>query len=410
MKRSTFSILFFVKRTRVLKNGALPIYARITINGARAEFVIQKNIEECFWDNKKCKAKGNSKQAMETNDYLDFIKAKLREHKIYMEEHNEPLTAFGLRDKYMGIDNKSKTILQIFQEHNEKCIGLINKDFAPGTVERYITCRKHVEDFIKVKYKRTDLSLHEITPMFVSDFEYYMKTTRNCCNNTTVKYIKNLKKIIRIALANGWMKADPFTNIKYHLDDVDLAYLTEEELNIMMNKEFKIERLQQVKDAYLFCCFTGLAFIDVKNLVYEDIEEKDGKLWIKKRRQKTKNWCNVPLLPPAINIMNKYKNHPDCVKDGLVLPVLTNQKMNAYLKEIADLCEINKHLSTHTARHTFATTVTLSNHISMEVVSKMLGHSSINMTKKYARVVDDLIKNDMEKIMNKYSMTAAALN
>ena len=178
----------------------------------------------------------------------------------------------------------------------------------------------------------------------------------------------------------------------------------------MMNKEFKIERLQQVKDAYLFCCFTGLAFIDVKNLVYEDIEEKDGKLWIKKRRQKTKNWCNVPLLPPAINIMNKYKNHPDCVKDGLVLPVLTNQKMNAYLKEIADLCEINKHLSTHTARHTFATTVTLSNHISMEVVSKMLGHSSINMTKKYARVVDDLIKNDMEKIMNKYSMTAAALN
>jgi site-specific recombinase XerD len=206
------------------------------------------------------------------------------------------------------------------------------------------------------------------------------------------------------------MKTNPFSNIKFHLDDVDLAYLTEVELNTLMKKEFKVERLQQVKDAYLFCCFTGLAFIDVKNLTYKDIEEKNGQLWIKKKRQKTKTWCNVPLLAPAIEIMNKYKNNPNCIKKGLVLPVLTNQKMNAYLKEIADVCDINKHLSTHTARHTFATTVTLSNHISIEVVSKMLGHSSINMTKKYARVVDDLIKTDMDKIMNKYSMTAAVLN
>jgi site-specific recombinase XerD len=410
MKRPTFSILFFVKRTRVLKNGALPIYARITINGKRAEFVIQKTVEENNWDNVKCCAKGNSKQAKEINDYLDYVKSKLIFDKIYMEEHNEPLTAFSLRDKHMGIDSISKTILEIFKEHNEKCKGLMNIDFAPGTVERYNTCYKHIEDFIKLKYKRDDLRLNEITPMFISDFEYYLKITRKCSHNTTTKYIKNFKKIIRIALANGWMKVDPFSNIKFHLDDVDLAYLSEEELNTLIKREFKMERLQQVKDVYLFCCFTGLAFIDVKNLTHSDIEEKDGKLWIKKRRQKTKNWCNVPLMAPAIYIMNKYKNHPTCIKNGLVLPVLTNQKMNSYLKEIADLCEINKNLSTHTARHTFATTVTLSNHISMEVVSKMLGHSSINMTKKYARVVDDLIKNDMEKIMNKYSMTTAALN
>jgi site-specific recombinase XerD len=236
----------------------------------------------------------------------------------------------------------------------------------------------------------------------MNDFEYYLKTTRNCCNNTTIKYIKNFKKIIRIALANGWMKSDPFVNIKYHLDDVDLAYLTEDELNTLMKKQFRVERLQQVKDIYLFCCFTGLAFIDVKNLHYEDIEEKNGMLWIKKKRQKTKNWCNVPLLGPAVSLMNKYKSNPICLKNGLVLPVLSNQKMNAYLKEIADLCEINKNLSTHTARHTFATTVTLANQISMEVVSKMLGHTSINMTKKYARVVDDLINRDMQKIYGRY--------
>lgn len=404
MKRSTFRIIFFVKRTRALKNGALPIYSRITINGKRAEFAIQKDVEPFNWDNKQCCAKGNSKKAIEVNYYLDFIKAKLREHKVYMEEHHEQITAFGLRDKYMGIDQKNRSVLDVFQEHNEKCKGLINRDFAPGTVERYITCRKHVEDFIRIKYKRPDLMLHEITPMFISDFEYYLKTTRRCCNNTAIKYLKNFKKIIRIALANGWMPSDPFANIKYHMDDVDLAYLTEDELNTMMMKEFKVERLQQVKDIYLFCCFTGLAFVDVKSLVKDDIEAKDGKLWIKKKRQKTKNWCNVPLLPPAINLIEKYKNHPICVKNGLMLPVLTNQKMNAYLKEIADLCEIKKNLSTHTARHTFATTVTLANQISMEVVSKMLGHSSINMTKKYARVVDDLINRDMQKIYGKYDL------
>jgi site-specific recombinase XerD len=320
-----------------------------------------------------------------------------------MEEHNESITALGLRDKYMGIGYKSKTILGIFKEHNDKCIGLINKDFAPSTIQKYITSFKHLEDFIKVKYKRSDLNLNEITPMFVNDFEYYLKITRNCNNNSATKYMKNLKKIIRMAIANGWMKLDPFANIKFHLDKVDLAYLTEEELNKLINKEFKIERLQQVKDIYLFCCFTGLAFVDVKNLKNEDIEDKDGKLWIKKKRQKTKNWCSIPLLAPAINLMNKYKNNSSCIEKGFLLPVSSNQKMNAYLKEIADLCEINKNLSTHTARHTFATTVTLSNQISMEVVSKMLGHSSINMTKRYARVVDDLISRDMQKLAGKYS-------
>jgi site-specific recombinase XerD len=403
MKRATFSILFFVKRERVHKNGALPIYARITINSERAQFVIQRTIEESLWDHGRGQAKGFSKEAREVNDYLDFIKSKLREHRIYMEEHNEEITAFSLREKYMGIDSKSKTILEIFREHNEKCLGLINKDFAPATVLRYETTYRHLENFIKMKYKRSDLSVNEITPMFVSDFEYYFKVTRKCNHNTTIKYIKNFKKIVLIAIANGWMKNNPFSNIKYHFDEVDMAYLTEEELRRIMEKDFKIERLKQVRDIYLFCCFTGLAFVDVKNLSYNDIEEKDGRYWIRKKRQKTKNWCNIPLLGPAEDLMNKYRQHPYCIKNGLVLPVSSCQKMNAYLREIADLCEINKHLSTHTARHTFATTVTLSNQISMEVVSKMLGHSSINMTKKYARVVDDLISRDMQKIYGKYN-------
>jgi len=309
----------------------------------------------------------------------------------------------------MGIvDNRnSHKLLEIFQKHNDKCEGLVNKDFAPTTIKKFMTSQKHLAEFITFKYKQDDLSMDEITPMFVSDFEYFLKTRKNCRNNSAIKHLKSLKKIVRIALANRWMKNDPFANTRFHLDNVDLAFLNADELNVLINKMFKIERLQLVKDIYLFCCFTGLAFVDVKNLVYKDIEEKDGRLWIKKRRQKTKNWCHIPLLPPAENLMNKYKNNPVCVKNGLVLPVMSNQKMNAYLKEIAEICDINKSLSTHTARHTFATTVTLSNQISMEVVSKMLGHSSISMTKRYARVMDELIGLDMLKVYEKYGNVLA---
>lgn len=174
-----------------------------------------------------------------------------------------------------------------------------------------------------------------------------------------------------------------------------------------MKKQFAIERMQQVKDVYLFCCFTGLAFVDVASLSNADIIEIEGAKWIKKRRQKTKKWCHVPLLKPAIRILEKHESNPICISKGKLLPVLSNQKMNAYLQEIADILGIDKHLSTHTARHTFATTVTLANHISIEVVSKMLGHSSINMTKKYARVVDDLVSRDMQKLIGKYDTIIA---
>jgi site-specific recombinase XerD len=246
------------------------------------------------------------------------------------------------------------------------------------------------------------VEIAEVNAMFIRDLEFYLKTVRGCSHNTSIKYVANFKKIVRIALANGWLRVDPFANIRYKFEDVDLAYLDEKELKMLMKMQLPNNRMQQVKDVYLFCCFTGLAFVDVKSLAPEDIVDNDGRLWIKKRRTKTKNWSNVPLLEPAKQILDKYKNHPTCIKKSCLLPVVSNQKMNAYLKEIAEIAGIEKHLSTHTARHTFATTVTLGNQVSMEVVSKMLGHSSVNMTKKYARVVDDLIKKDMRKIFQKF--------
>ena len=402
MTRATFSVLFFIKRTKALKDGTIPIFARVTVNGQRTEFGLQHSIEENQWHAERGYVKGSSKEARELNSYLDFVKSKLLVTKRELEEMGKTTTAIILKNKYLGIEDSGKTILEIFHEHNERCKGLINTDFSPGTIKRYQTTFNHVESFIRFKFKRKDLPLFEITPKFISDLEFYLKTEKKCCHNSAVKYMKNFKKIVRIALAYGWMKADPFINVTYHLDEVDMDFLNEQELHTLLYKEFKIERIQQVKDVYLFCCFTGLAFIDVKNLRYTDIETKGDTIWINKRRQKTKNWCHIPLLPPAVQLIDKYSSHPYCVKTNCVLPVLSNQKMNAYLKEIADMSGIKKNLSTHTARHTFATTVTLANQISIEVVSKMLGHSSINMTKKYARVVDDLIHRDMQKIIGKY--------
>jgi site-specific recombinase XerD len=407
MKRATCNVLFYIKRTKTLKDGSAPIFVRLTVNGQRAEFGLQKSIIEDQWDLAKGKVKGQTKGAKDLNSYLDFVRSQMLLKKRELEESDREITAYTLRNYYLGIDSSDKTILTIFKEHNDKCEGLVNKDFSPGTVERYKTCYAHVSNFIKTQYKRDDIQINEINPMFINDFGYYLKFTRKCCNNTTVKYIKNFKKIILIALANGWMKSNPFVSIKFRMDDVDLAFLDEKELNILMNKEFTIERMQQVKDVYLFCCFTGLAFVDVSSLKAGDIIQKGNDLWIKKQRQKTKNWCHIPLLPPAIKILEKYNTHPSCQMKGLLLPVLTNQKMNAYLKEIADITGINKSLSTHTARHTFATTVTLANQVSMEVVSKMLGHSSMNMTKKYARVVDDLIQKDMQKLDGLYTTKVA---
>ncbi len=402
MERATFNVLFFIKRAKRLKNGNVPISARITVNGERAEFGIQKSVDDEQWCSQKGGVLGFSKDAKKLNAYLDLIKRKLYQFRQDLEESGRVLTAELVRNAYLGIEENAKTILGTFSDHNQRCRKLVGIDFAIGTCERYETCYRHLANFIQHTYDKSDVFLRDINPTFVKDFEFYLKTERKCAHNSATKYLKNFKKITRIANSNGWMKKDPFVNTKFHLEDVDMDFLSTDELELLMSKHLSVPRLQLVKDIYLFCCFTGLAFIDVSNLVYSDLKERDGKTWIVKKRQKTKNWCNIPMLDPAVQIMEKYKSHPVCLSTGKVLPVLSNQKMNAYLKEIADLCGIEKNLSTHTARHTFATTVTLSNQISIEVVSKMLGHSSINMTKKYARVVDDLINKDMTKIYGKY--------
>ncbi|MDD3878358.1 MAG: site-specific integrase, partial [Bacteroidales bacterium] len=363
------------------------------------------------WDFKRGCVIIKNKESKELNSFVESAKLRIRNIKAELLERGKSCTPEIIKNKFFGIEENQKGVIEFFNEHNERCTRLMNIDFAPLTIERYQTCCKHLQNFIRGKYKKEDIKLTEVNQQFIQDLECYLKTERKCNHNSAIKYLKNFKKIMRLAIAQDLITVDPFRNLKYRFEEVDMAYLNEDELNTIKNKKFMLERINVVRDVYIFCCYTGLAFSDVMSLCPDDLKSDDeGSMWIKKKRKKTKSWCHIPLLPAAYEILKKYHNHPYCNEKKVCLPVISNQKMNSYLKEIADVCGIKKDLSTHTARHTFATTVTLKNKVSIEVVSKMLGHSSINMTKKYARVVDELIKNDMAKLMLKFKESPMMAN
>lgn len=399
-----FSFIFYIKRSKADKNGKANVYLRITVNGKRAEVSISKKVDVNKWIASAGKVRGNSAEAQQLNAYINSISNKI--HRIHhkLVEENSIITAVKIRNIFIGKAEKQKMLLKIFQDHNNQVEKLVGKDFAPGTLERYKTAKKHVQEYINLEYRLEDIPVTEIDHKFITGFEYYLKTERNCSHNTAIKYITNFKKIIRIAYANDWISKDPFYNWKARLKTVEREFLSKEEIETLVTKQFSIKRLNQVKDIFVFSCFTGLAYADVKKLSHNDIVIGiDGDKWIKTNRTKTNTRSNIPLLSTAEAILEKYSNHPDVLKSQLLLPVLSNQKMNAYLKEIADVCGITKNLTFHLARHTFATTVTLTNGVPIETVSKMLGHKSLKTTQHYAKILDRKVGEDMKALKDKFS-------
>ncbi|WP_417858656.1 site-specific integrase [Xanthomarina gelatinilytica] len=403
--QTTFSILFYPRGNDIDRNGNAPIYARITVNGKRSEFSIKRKVLLTKWNSDAGKMRGTTSEVRELNKYMASIRTKINKIQEQLSEKETLVTAQKIKNTYLGKTSKHKMLLEIFQEHNNKVEKLIGKDFAAGTAERYRTARKHVKEYIKKEYQVMDIPVSDVDHKFITGFEYYLKTTRNCAHNTAIKYITNFKKIIRIAYANDWIAKDPFTSWKARLKVVDREFLTVEEIQAMVEKELHTERLDQVKDIFIFCCFTGLAYSDVKKLSSNNVVIGiDGGKWIKINRSKTDTRSNIPILPTAEAILVKYSEDYKIQKNHLLLPVLSNQKMNAYLKEIADLCKINKNLTFHLARHTFATTVTLSNGVPIESVSKMLGHKSLKTTQHYAKILDRKVSDDMLALRNKLSI------
>lgn len=392
----TFNLLFFIKKNKIRTNGTAPIYLRITIDGKAADIAAKRYIDPQKWDVKAHKAVGNSQEAKTLNVYLKTLEQQVYDSHYQMLKEEDFVTSEGLKSKLLGTDVSTRMLIPIFQDHNDKVEALVGQDFAPGTLERYKTSLKHTQEFLIWKYKTSDIDITKIDHAFIMDYDFWLRSVRKCANNTAVKYIKNFKKIIRLCIANGWLSKDPFLGYKAKLKVVERPYLTKEEIQTIYEKEFASDRLIQVRDIFLFSCYTGLAYVDVKKLTKSNVNIGiDGDQWIFTHRQKTDTSTRVPLLPLAQELILKYEDHPECVNSNVLFPVLSNQKMNSYLKEIVNVCGINKELTFHIARHTFATTVTLSNGVPIESVSKMLGHTNIKTTQHYAKILDKKVSDDM---------------
>lgn len=401
--KTKVSILFYTKRAKAAANGLVPIYTRITINGKRFEQSTNRFVEISKWSTEGNKMKGTSEEARLINNHLDLLKNQIRDAEMELIHKKAPVTIETIKSKLLGIDERARMLVPIFQDHNNKIKELIGKEYALGTLERYTTSLKHTIEFMQWKYNISDIDITKIDHAFVTDYEFWLRSVRNCANNTAVKYLKNFNKIIKLCLANDWLDKNPFANYKSKVKEVERVYLTEEEIQSIIEKDFKTERLSLVRDIFLFSCFTGLAYIDVKNLTKSHISYGiDGEKWIFTHRQKTESASKIPILPVTQMIIDKYENHPQCNNEDKLLPILSNQKMNAYLKEIASVCEIGKELTFHIARHTFATTVTLTNGVPIESVSKMLGHKNLRTTQHYAKVLDRKVSEDMKILKDKF--------
>jgi site-specific recombinase XerD len=400
----SFSLLFYVKSSKMSADGTAPIYLRLTVDGQRIEVSSKRHANPSKWNTSAQKLNGTGEYVRSVNEYLKTLEHQVYEVHRQMIEKKLPLTAANLKNLLLGKEETSpdKMLIPIFEQHNREVKALIGKEFAKGTFDRYETSLKHTKDFLLWKYKVADIGIAGIDHEFIMSYDFYLRTERNCNNNSTVKYLKNFKKIILICIANGWLDKDPFAKYKPKVKQVKRDFLNTDELAAMAAKKLASSRTGQVRDIFLFCCYTGLAYADVKKLKRTEIVVGvDGGKWIATSRKKTDTASNIPLLPQAIELMNIYKEHPQCANDGLLLPVLSNQKMNSYLKEIGDACGITKELTFHIARHTFATTVTLANGVSIESVSKMLGHTNIKTTQHYAKILDMKVSEDMTNLKQK---------
>ena len=400
MVRSSFSILFFIRESKARKNGNVPIEVMITVNGERNSFSTGKQIAIEKWDKTKQQVKGKDQETQNLNNYLKAIKAKLYQKEAELLERGFIITAQILYDAYFDkVESlKERSLFEVFEEHNQEQEKLVGNGVSKATHWVSVYTIRLLREFVQQKYKREDLYLRELNLNFIQSFHSFLRIDKGMAQNSSTKHLKLLKKIINLSVANSYMAFNPFSTYKVEREPVDIDFLDEEELRKIINFDTPLPRLERAKDMFLFGCFTGLSYIDIKTLTPEHFEKDNtGRIWIKKRRVKTGVLSRIPLLPIAKLILDKYKGGEK------LLPIQDPADINKYLKDIAILCGINKRICFHTSRHTFASTVTLANNISLEVVSKMLGHANTRMTAHYAKLIDKCIGEQMDKLMDTFT-------
>ena len=401
-----FKVSFYLRSNYENKEGKSPVMLRIFLGGEMTNFGTTKIfVKKSLWSNATSRLRGRTAEALSVNAALDAISTTL--HGIYRKyENNESLSLDLIRTVYFGKNREFTSFLPVFDKFLEDIKQRVGKTIGADSLQKYSVLRRHFAEFLMYKYSRKDIGLNEFTPAVVQDFHLYMSTVTGCAYNTSVKKVKTLKTITIYAQKRGFLLHDPFVNHHFHMEPVDRGFLTDEEILRVANKDLGIQRLELVRDIFIFSCFTGLAYIDVANLTPDHIVTMDDKQWIMTKRQKTSVETNVLLLDIPRAIIAKYSHKT--YRDGKLFPVLTNQKTNSYLKEIADLCGIKKKLTFHLARHTFAT-MSLSKGVPIESVSKMLGHTNIRTTQIYARITNKKIEHDMEQLSEKLGKFNSAM-
>jgi len=391
----TLGVYYLIRHDK-LKNDKAPIYCRITVNGTITHFALKQSIDPKYWEDRNKVDQKSKREIAVLNRNLKKVTTSLENHYKRMQINGVYITAGIIKDAFLGrVNEEANTLSRLVNYHNEQA----QLTLEWSTLKHYYVTQRYLTGFLKEKLNKSDVFLHEINYKFVLDFEIYLRAQKPSGkqkplnNNVIMKHLIRLRKMTSLAMRLDWLKNNPFKNYKIRQQKVETDFLTKIELGLIEKKNLANEKLYKVQDIFVFCCYTGLAYIDVMNLNEENIiKGVDGEDWIKISRRKTNTSVNTPLLPKAKQILFKYCDDDHSIT---ILPFFSNQKMNGYLKEIAKLCGIKKNLTTHIARHTFATTVTLSNGVPIETVSKMLGHTKIATTQIYARVLEKKIGEDM---------------
>ena len=398
------SILFYPKKSQEDKKRLVPIYMRITINGARTELSTNRKIEFIKWDSNFQRVKGRSEEARALNNHLDNLENHIKLDFNTLNEKDAEISSEILRDMLIGKHQKSYSLVTVFESNNKLIELEKGEKYSQSTIDQYKTTLERIKLFLKQEYDCEEIELSKLDVLFIRRFEIFLKTKYIIAHNTIMKHLKQLKKVIHFCMQMGYIDKDPFLQHKTTFKQMSRGYLTQDELTKIERHNFRLPRLDRVKDVFLFVCYTGLSYSDLFQLTPEGITKgTDGKNWVIYEREKTGVRASIPILPSAQAIIEKYKVDPTCMIENKLLPVISNQKLNTYLSEIEELCEINKHITMHLGRHTFATTVTLTNGVPIETVSKMLGHTSIKTTQIYSKVNDTKISKDMEELRLKIS-------
>lgn len=397
--KTTFRTLFYLRKDRANAQGLVPIMIRITINKEMVQFNSMLEVSPKLWDTKQGRATGRTTESMNLNRQLDYIRSKIDgiySKELYEKGYISPTT---IKNLLQGKDPNRKTLLEYFELHNEQYKLKVGNRTSETTYNRYVLTKDRLTQFLTYKYNVNDISMLDTDYLLIENFYAYLCNQCGCSNNTSMKFMQRFRTVFNFIVNTGCViKIDPFANFRFHTEKVNREILSQQDIDKIYAKEFATDRLSQVRDVFVFQCYTGLSFIDVLNLTEDEIRLAfDDQYWIMTSRVKTNEVVNVPLLAIPLQIVEKYKSRRN-QNNGKLLPVSTNQKMNEYLKEIATICNIKIKLSTHVARHTFATTVALANGVPLESVSKMLGHRSLKTTQIYAKVLDTKVSQDMANL------------